>query len=69
MARRSLPLLSDADSRQVLKDLCRRHRLTLPLITDLIDIQRNNLGRGKQIGISQEFNAVIAEFLDNGSAE
>lgn len=66
MARRSLPILSDPDSRQVLRDLCKRHSLSLPLVTDLIEIQRNNLGRGKQIGISQEFNAVIAEFLDNG---
>lgn len=66
MARRSLPILRDPDSKQVLKDLCKRHRLSLALLTELIEIQRNNLGRGKQIGISQEFNAVIAEFLDNG---
>ena len=69
MARRSLPILSAPESRQVLKDLCRKHSLSLPLVTELIEIQRNNLGRGKQIGISQEFNAVIAEFLDSGETD
>jgi hypothetical protein len=68
MARRTLPILSDQQSKQVLRELCKKHNLSVVLVTELIEIQRSNLGRGKQIGISQEFNAAIAEFLDNGGA-
>lgn len=64
MSRRTLPILSDARSRQILKTLCRDHGLTLDLLAQLIEIQRENLGRGRQIGITQDFSATIAEFLD-----
>ncbi len=65
MGRRSLPILNDQQSRQVLRELCKKHNLALSLVTELIEIQRSNLGRGRQIGISQEFNAALAEFLDS----
>lgn len=65
MARRTLAILSDQEARKVLRDLCKKHDLSMELVSELIEIQRANLGRGKQIGISQEFNAAIADFIDS----
>ena len=64
MAKKQLPILSDPRSKKIFSELCNKHGLSMSLLQDLIEIQRNNLGRGKQIGITQEFNAVIAEFID-----
>ena len=65
MAKRNLPILTDSSARKILKELCSRHNVSLELLTQMIEIQRDNLGRGKQIGISHEFSAAIAEFVEN----
>lgn len=64
MTRRALPIISDPQSKAILKGLCREHGLTLDLLSQLIEIQRDNLGRGKQIGITQDFSAALADFLE-----
>jgi len=65
MAKRTLPILADPPARKILKALCARHNVSLELFTQMIEIQRENLGRGKQIGITQDFSAAIAEFLES----
>ncbi|WP_248320820.1 DNA modification system-associated small protein [Caballeronia sp. Sq4a] len=67
MAKRSLPILSDGAAKKILRDLCKQHNVSLELVTQMIEIQRENLGRGRQIGITQDFSAAIAEFLDSAS--
>lgn len=62
--RRDLPLLNDKNARDILEGLCQEHNITLALLEHLLDIQRDNLGRGRQIGISQEFSAAISEFIE-----
>lgn len=66
MSKRTLPMLADPDARKILKDLCRTHNLSLELLTAMLNIQRDNLGRGRQVGITQEFSAEIADFLEAG---
>ena len=62
--RSDLPLLTDERAREILEGICRDHNLSLDLISKLIDIQRDNLGRGRQTGISSEFSAAISEFAE-----
>lgn len=64
---RTLPLLSDEAAAVVLNDLCVQHEISLDLLKQMIEIQRDNVGRGRQIGITQEFSAAIAEFIDSKS--
>lgn len=64
MRKRVLPLLEDAKARSILEALCKEHGVHLPLMKKLIEIQRDNLGRGKQIGITQEFSAALGDFID-----
>lgn len=64
MTRRSLPLLGDRKARNILQKLCQEHNISLDLLRNLIEIQRDNLGRGKQIGITQEFSAAISDFIE-----
>jgi hypothetical protein len=69
MAKRTLPILADPQSKKILKALCQQHRVSIDLFTQMLEIQRENLGRGKQIGITQDFSAAIAEFLDGARGE
>jgi len=69
MSRRLLPLLEDPNAREVLKNVCTEHNIDLRLIEDLIGIQRDNLGRGRQMGITQEFSAAISDFLERQAEE
>jgi hypothetical protein len=64
MAKRTLPMLADPEAKKILRELCKAHSLSMDLLTSLLNIQRDNLGRGRQVGITQEFSAVIADFLD-----
>ena len=65
MSKRTLPMLADPEAKKILKDLCKTHQLSMELLTAMLNIQRDNLGRGRQMGITQEFSAELAEFLDS----
>lgn len=64
MAKRTLPILSDPQAKKILKSLCNDHNLSMQLLTEMIEIQRDNLGKGRQIGITQDFSAALADFLE-----
>lgn len=64
MPRRTLPLLADSKAKDILKRLCKEHGITMALLSQLIEIQRDNLGRARQIGIASDFSAAIADFLE-----
>jgi hypothetical protein len=64
MAKRILPMFGDPKSKKILKGLCEKHNLSIEFLNQMIEIQRDNLGRQRQIGITQEFSAAIAEFID-----
>lgn len=63
MSTSDLPILNGRP-RHILEELCREHGITLELLEQLLEIQRTNLGRGRQLGIGQEFSAALSEFLD-----
>lgn len=63
-----LPLLADAQAKDILTELCVQRGISVELVESLIEIQRDNLGKGRQRGISQEFSAAIAAFLDEQGA-
>lgn len=69
MAKRTLPILADPQAKKILKSLCVEHNVSLELFTQMVEIQRENLGRGKQIGITQDFSAAIAEFIDGARSQ
>lgn len=64
MPKQTLPILSDPQAKTIMRQLCKEHGLSFDLLTQMIEIQRENLGKGRQIGITQEFSAAIADFLD-----
>jgi hypothetical protein len=64
-----LPLLNDRKARAILQNLCSDHGITIDLLETLLSIQRDHLGKGKQIGISQEFSAALSDFLEENIGE
>lgn len=64
MNRRNLPLLSEPNARKGLISACREHGISIRLLESLIEIQREHLGRARKLGITEEFSAAIAEFID-----
>nr|VFK65171.1 MAG: hypothetical protein BECKUNK1418G_GA0071005_105810 [Candidatus Kentron sp. UNK]VFK71320.1 MAG: hypothetical protein BECKUNK1418H_GA0071006_106010 [Candidatus Kentron sp. UNK] len=69
MRKRRLPLTEDPKAREILATSCSQHGITISLIEELIEIQRSNLGRERQTGISADFSAVIAEFIEQRGEE
>ncbi len=65
MPPRNLPLLDDPEAKRILRDLCKEHDLSLDLLVKMLTIQRAHLGRGRQMGITQDFSAEIADFLES----
>lgn len=64
MMYQNLPLLTDLNARQILCELCREHEISVELLESLIEVQRQNLGRARQRGITQEFSAIFSAFVD-----
>lgn len=65
MPRKNLPMLADPEAKKILRDLCKTHDLSMALLESMLNIQRDNLGRGRQVGITQDFSAEIADFLES----
>ncbi len=59
-----LPMLDDPQAKKILQELCKRHKLTMQLLVSMLQIQRENLGRGRQHGITGDFSAEIQDFLE-----
>jgi hypothetical protein len=68
LANRELPVFKDKRAKAILEQLCRQHGVTLALLRDLVTIQRDHLGKGRQMGITQEFSAALSEFLESQDA-
>jgi hypothetical protein len=67
MKSKELPIFREPDAKASLTVACRSKKVTLTLLRELVDIQREYLGSGRQMGITQEFDAVLAEFLERGN--
>ena len=59
-----LPLFRDEAARQLIKQACHKHGIKLGLLQDLLGIQRAYIGSGRQRGITQDFSARLAEFIE-----
>ena len=66
---RRLPLMKDRKARVIFDELCCDHEITMELVEELIEVQRENLGRERQMGITQDFHATIGEFIDRRKEE
>ena len=66
MKPQDLPLFRDKKSRAVLEEACRKHGVTLTLLQDLLEIERKYSGMGVSIGISDDFDTCIGDFLEAG---
>ena len=64
MNRRELPLLGDANAREIIDGLCKEHDISLDLVVQLLDIQRDYLGSGRKKGITEDFSATLSEFIE-----
>ncbi len=64
MKPKDLPLFRDESARKLLRGACNKHGINLDLLQDLLEIQRGYAGSGRQHGISQDFSARIAEFIE-----
>jgi hypothetical protein len=59
-----LPMLADNQAKEILTTLCTQHGVSIELLTSMLNVQRENLGRGRQHGITEDFSALIQDFLD-----
>ena len=66
MKRKELPIFR-GEPRKILDQACAKHGVTVALLRELVDVQREYVGSGRQMGISEDFDARISGYLeDNG---
>jgi len=63
MKTKDLPIFRDRAPKKVLEEACSARGLTLDLLRQLVEIQRQYLGMGSKVGITSDFDACIADFL------
>lgn len=64
MKAKKLPIFQSPDARRVLNDACARHGVTLKLLQELIDVQRDYMGSGRREGITTDLDATLGEYID-----
>jgi hypothetical protein len=64
MKPRDLPVFRNEAALKLLKQTASKHGVTVQLLRDLLEIQRNYTGSGRQLGITSEFSSCLAEFLE-----
>lgn len=68
MKPKDLPLFRNREAKRVLADACREQGVSIDLLQQLLEIERTYSGKGNSLGITAEFEAAIADFLDSKSA-
>lgn len=68
MKTKELPIFKIPEAKEVLQSACRSHKVTLTLLKELIECQRDYLGKGRQMGITAELDTLFAEFLERSDA-
>ena len=64
MKAKKLPLFQQPDARRVLNESCQRHSISLKLLQDLIDVQRDYMGSGRREGITTDLDTVFVEYIE-----
>lgn len=64
MKPKDLALFRDSKARAALEESSKKHRITVHLLEQLLDIQRQYAGSGRQAGITSEFDSVLGDFLE-----
>jgi hypothetical protein len=64
MKAKKLPLFQQPDARRVLNEACIRHGITLKLLQDLIDVQRDYMGSGRREGITTDLDTALGEHIE-----
>lgn len=67
MKPKDLPIFTDPKARSVLDHACKKHGVSIPLLRELLEIQRDNSGRGRQTGITEDFDTCLVEFIEGQS--
>lgn len=68
MRRKELPIFR-GDAKKLVEQSCARHGVTIALLQDLMNVQRDYLGSGRQMGISEEFESQISSYIDESGGE
>ena len=66
MKPKDLPLFRNREAKRVLEQACDENGVNLVLLQNLLEIQRKYSGSGRAVGITADFEAAIAEFLEDG---
>lgn len=54
-----LPLWADAEANAVLSDVCRKHRVPVDVVTDLVTLQRERQHQERAAGIFARFEEIL----------
>lgn len=54
-----LPLWTDPDANEVLQEVCKRHRVPIDVITELVALQRERQHQERAAGINARFEEIL----------
>ncbi len=69
MKPKDLPLFRDKAARAALEESCKKHGVSLSLLQQLLNIQREYAGSGRQAGITGEFDSALGDFVERADEE
>jgi hypothetical protein len=69
MKPKDLPIFKDPKARAVLGEACKKHGVSVELLKGLLEIQRDNAGRGRQMGITEDFDSCFVEYIEAQASE
>lgn len=68
MRRKELPIFR-GEARKLVDQSCAKHRVTIGLLQELMNVQRDYLGSGRQMGISEDFDSQISNYIEDNGGE
>lgn len=54
-----LPLWADSDAREVLEEICARHKVPIEVVTELVAVQRERQHQERAHGINMRFEEIL----------
>lgn len=63
MRTKRLPIFCQSDARRIVDESCKEHGIQISLLEDLVELERENIGRARRDGINDELDAILGEHL------
>jgi hypothetical protein len=63
------PCFEDSETKKIVKEICREHRIDMELLKDLCEFVQERSGEGRRSGMDAEISDALSRYINQRASE